>query len=130
MKAAVESIEPPSQRCLVCGTAEPCSNRQGILTSPRPSHTVIKVTPHILTPGHLAGIAQNGGARPNISSAKKGFGVLDGQIIDFSYHMQRLSRSLKELEIQPPMSEGELFDGLMGLVKRNSRSGGFSCVAA
>ena len=47
--------------------------RQGILTSPRPSHTVI-LTPHILTPGHLAGIAQNGGARPNISSAKKGLG--------------------------------------------------------
>ncbi|MEW2915538.1 D-amino acid aminotransferase [Ruegeria sp. ANG10] len=49
----------------------------------------------------------------------EGFGVLDGQIIDFPYHMQRLNRSLAELEMQSPMSESALFDGLMGLISRN-----------
>ncbi|WP_170519961.1 aminotransferase class IV [Ruegeria atlantica] len=50
----------------------------------------------------------------------EGFGVLDGQIIDFPSHMQRLKRSLTELEMQPPMSEAALFDGLMGLIARNA----------
>ncbi len=49
----------------------------------------------------------------------EGFGVLDGQIIDFPYHMQRLNRSLNELEMQQPMNEDALFDGLMGLIARN-----------
>ena len=29
----------------------------------------------------------------------EGFGILDGQIVDFIYHMQRLERSLGELSI-------------------------------
>ena len=49
----------------------------------------------------------------------EGFGVLDGQIIDFPYHFQRLSRSLAELEMQPPMTEIALLDGLTGLIARN-----------
>ena len=49
----------------------------------------------------------------------EGFGVLDGQIIDFPYHFQRLSRSLAELEMQPPMTEIALLNGLRGLIVQN-----------
>ncbi len=55
----------------------------------------------------------------------EGFGVLDGRIIDFPYHLQRLSRSLAELEILSPMSDAALLDGLTGLIEQNNVQEGF-----
>ena len=55
----------------------------------------------------------------------EGVGVLDGRIIDFSHHRQRLFRSLTELEIQPPLSESDLFDGLKELIAQNQLREGF-----
>ncbi len=49
----------------------------------------------------------------------EGFGVLDGHIIDFPFHMQRLRRSLSELEMDAPMEEDAFFQGLNGLIARN-----------
>lgn len=49
----------------------------------------------------------------------EGFGVLDGRIIDFPFHMQRLNRSLSELEMARPCSEQALYAALMELISRN-----------
>ena len=45
----------------------------------------------------------------------EGFGILDGQIVDFIYHMHRLERSLGELSIPVPFDTDEIFCVLMGL---------------
>jgi D-alanine transaminase len=55
----------------------------------------------------------------------EGLGVLDGQIIDFPHHMSRLRRSLSELDIEAPLSETELYDGLMELIRRNNETEAF-----
>ena len=49
----------------------------------------------------------------------EGFGILDGQIVDFIYHMQRLERSLRELSIPMTFSFDEMFLALMGLLQKN-----------
>ena len=38
----------------------------------------------------------------------EGFGLLDGQLVDFIYHMQRLERSLSELSIPMTFSIDDL----------------------
>jgi D-alanine transaminase len=45
--------------------------------------------------------------------------VRDGRLIDETRHMQRLDRSLKELEITPPMSKGAWARVLRETVRRN-----------
>ena len=52
----------------------------------------------------------------------EGFGILDGQIVDFIYHMQRLERSLGELSIPMTFSIDEMFHALMGLIERIMRN--------
>ena len=55
----------------------------------------------------------------------EGFGILDGQIVDFIYHMQRLERSLGELSIPMTFSIDEMFHVLMGLIEQNNAKAGF-----
>lgn len=55
----------------------------------------------------------------------EGFGILDGQIVDFIYHMQRLSRSLSELSIPMTFSFDEMFNRLMLLIRKNNAQSGF-----
>jgi len=55
----------------------------------------------------------------------EGFGILDGQIVDFIYHMQRLERSLGELSIPMTFSIDEMFHALMGLIEKNNAKSGF-----
>ena len=55
----------------------------------------------------------------------EGFGILDGQIVDFIYHMQRLERSLSELSIPMTFSFDEFFHTLMELIKKNMAQSGF-----
>ena len=55
----------------------------------------------------------------------EGFGILDGQIVDFIYHMQRLERSLSELSIPMTFSIDEMFHDLMGLIEKNNAQSGF-----
>jgi D-alanine transaminase len=51
----------------------------------------------------------------------EGFGVLNGKINDFAYHMARLRRSLAELKIAQPMHETELHAVLTELIQRNQQ---------
>jgi D-alanine transaminase len=55
----------------------------------------------------------------------EGFGILDGQIVDFIYHMQRLERSLSELSIPMTLSTDEIFHALMSLIEKNNTRSGF-----
>jgi D-alanine transaminase len=55
----------------------------------------------------------------------EGFGILDGQIVDFIYHMRRLERSLGELAIPVTFTVDEMFHALMGLIKKNNAQSGF-----
>ena len=55
----------------------------------------------------------------------EGFGVLDGQIVDFIYHMQRLERSLSELSIPMTFSVDDMFHALMELLEKNKAKSGF-----
>jgi D-alanine transaminase len=55
----------------------------------------------------------------------EGFGILDGKIVDFTYHMDRLKRSLAELAIPLDFSLDEIFHILMRLIKKNSATSGF-----
>ena len=55
----------------------------------------------------------------------EGFGILDGQIVDFIYHMQRLERSLSELSIPMTFSIDEMFHNLMVLLDKNNAKSGF-----
>ena len=55
----------------------------------------------------------------------EGFGILDGQIVDFIYHMQRLERSLGELSITMTFCIDEMFHALMGLIEKNNAKAGF-----
>ena len=58
-------------------------------------------------------------------SVYEGFGILDGQILDFAYHMQRLARSLDQLNIPAPMRDDEMLAMLMRLVRDNAAEAGF-----
>ena len=58
-------------------------------------------------------------------SVYEGFGVLDGQIIDFDRHMTRLFRSLNEIDMAIPMEGDGFFDVLMELARRNDLLEGF-----
>jgi D-alanine transaminase len=55
----------------------------------------------------------------------EGFGILDGQIVDFIYHIQRLERSLSELSIPMTFSTDEIFHALMSLIEKNNTRSGF-----
>lgn len=55
----------------------------------------------------------------------EGFGILDGQIVDFIYHMERLKRSLGELAIPMNFSFDAMFHALMQLIERNNAKSGF-----
>ena len=55
----------------------------------------------------------------------EGLGVLEGQIVDFAYHMQRLHRSLAELRFDPPMAEDDMHTVLLELAVRNNVKEGF-----
>ena len=55
----------------------------------------------------------------------EGFGILDGQIVDFIYHMDRLKRSLGELTIPMNFSADEMFHALMRLIEKNNAKSGF-----
>ncbi|MFZ8992699.1 MAG: aminotransferase class IV, partial [Candidatus Puniceispirillaceae bacterium] len=55
----------------------------------------------------------------------EGFGILDGQIVDFIYHMDRLKRSLGELTIPMNFSVDEMFHALMRLIEKNNAKSGF-----
>ncbi len=58
-------------------------------------------------------------------SVYEGFGILDGKIVDFIYHMQRIERSLGELSIPMTFSIDGMFCNLMELIKKNEVQSGF-----
>ena len=58
-------------------------------------------------------------------SVYEGFGILDSQIVDYEYHMDRLDRSLGELEMPWPMSRDALLDAMMHLIEVNESREGF-----
>lgn len=58
-------------------------------------------------------------------SVYEGFGILDGKIVDFIYHMQRIKRSLGELSIPMTFSVDGMFCNLMELIKKNGVRSGF-----
>lgn len=47
-------------------------------------------------------------------------GVIDGKLLDFASHMQRLDRSLAEMGIDPPLSHEEILQLMRELVQRDS----------
>ena len=55
----------------------------------------------------------------------EGFGILDGQITDFAYHMDRLDSSLAKLNMPSPMQRDEMLTTLMRLIAENQQSEGF-----
>ena len=58
-------------------------------------------------------------------SVYEGFGILDSQLVDYEYHMDRLDRSLGELEMPSPMSRDDLFSAMMRLIELNGSVEGF-----
>ena len=58
-------------------------------------------------------------------SVYEGFGILDSQITDFEYHMNRLDRSLDELNIPLPMTRDDMLDAMMTLIEANGLAEGF-----
>jgi len=55
----------------------------------------------------------------------EGFGILDGQITDFKGHMDRLDRSLGELNMPAPMGRDAMLAMLMRLIRENNQQEGF-----
>ena len=55
----------------------------------------------------------------------EGFGILDGQIVDFIYHMQRLEQSLAKIAIPATFSTDSTFADLMRLIEKNAIKYGF-----
>ena len=55
----------------------------------------------------------------------EGFGILDGQIVDFIYRMQRLEQSLGKIEIPANFSTDSIFANLMLLIEKNAVINGF-----
>ena len=60
-------------------------------------------------------------------SVYEGFGILDSQIVDYEYHMDRLGRSLGELDMPWPMSRDDLLAAMMTLIEKNNAWKG-SCI--
>ena len=58
-------------------------------------------------------------------SVYEGFGILDSQIVDYEYHMDRLGRSLGELNMPWPMSRDDLLAAMMKLIEANNAVEGF-----
>ena len=58
-------------------------------------------------------------------SVYEGFGILDSQITDFEYHMNRLDRSLGELNMPSPMTRDDLLSAMMKLIAANDAKEGF-----
>ena len=58
-------------------------------------------------------------------SVYEGFGILDSQITDFEYHMNRLDRSLGELNIPSPMTRDDMLAAMMRLIEANGLVEGF-----
>ena len=58
-------------------------------------------------------------------SVYEGFGILDSQLVDYDYHMNRLDRSLRELEMPWPMSRDDLLAAMMRLIEVNGSVEGF-----
>ncbi|MDW3218885.1 MAG: aminotransferase class IV [Acidimicrobiales bacterium] len=56
----------------------------------------------------------------------EGMGVLDGQVVDFLHHMERLERSLREISIEVEQSADDWWGLLMELVERNEIDAGFA----
>ena len=55
----------------------------------------------------------------------EGFGILDGQIVDFIYHMDRLEQSLTKLNIPITFTTDGIFHDLMRLIAENNAEKGF-----
>ena len=55
----------------------------------------------------------------------EGFGILDGQIVDFIYHMQRLEQSLAKIAIAISFTTDSMFRDLMTLIEKNAMTNGF-----
>ena len=55
----------------------------------------------------------------------EGFGILDGQIVDFIYHMQRLEQSLTKIAIPITFTTDSVFNDMMALIEKNAVTNGF-----
>ena len=55
----------------------------------------------------------------------EGFGILDGQIVDFIYHMQRLEESLAKIAIPITFTTDSMFHDMMALIEKNAVKNGF-----
>lgn len=55
----------------------------------------------------------------------EGFGILDGQIVDFIYHMQRLEQSLAKIAIPITFTTNSMFHDMMALIEKNAVKNGF-----
>jgi D-alanine transaminase len=55
----------------------------------------------------------------------EGFGILDGQIVDFIYHMQRLEQSLAKIAIPITFTTDSIFHDMMALIEKNAVKNGF-----
>ena len=55
----------------------------------------------------------------------EGFGILDGQIVDFICHMQRLEQSLAKIAIPITFTTDSMFHDMMALIKKNAVKNGF-----
>ena len=55
----------------------------------------------------------------------EGFGILDGQIVDFIYHMQRLEQSLAKIAIPITFTTDSMFHDMMALIEKNAAKNGF-----
>ncbi len=55
----------------------------------------------------------------------EGFGILDGQIVDFIHHMQRLEQSLAKIAIPITFTTDSVFHDMMALIEKNAVKNGF-----
>ena len=55
----------------------------------------------------------------------EGLGILDGQIVDFIYHMQRLEQSLAKIAIPITFTTDSMFHDMMTLIEKNAVKNGF-----
>ena len=54
----------------------------------------------------------------------EGFGILDGQIVDFIYHMQRLEHSMAKIAIPITFTTDSMFHDMMALIEKNAVKNG------
>ena len=55
----------------------------------------------------------------------EGFGILDGQIVDFIYHIRRLKQSLAKIAIPITFTIDSMFQDMMALIEKNAIVNGF-----